>query len=91
MQALTSLLAYNDLEATLNDKQEKVYQVISERGPLTNKEIADFLGWEINRVTGRTTELRNQRKVFTHHLGKCPVTGSTAKFWTTQQVRSLDL
>ena len=38
-------------------KQKTVYGVIKTKGKVTNRMIAKHLGWDINRVTGRVTEL----------------------------------
>ena len=37
--------------------RNSVYGVIKSKGQATNRMIAKALGWEINRVTGRVTEL----------------------------------
>lgn len=59
-----SLLAYNALLKTgkIQANQMAIAEILEEdhkkKGEgLTNKEIADILGWEINRVTPRTNEL----------------------------------
>lgn len=57
MIAQTSLFAYNNIKR-LGAKQEEVFEAVRELGRATNEEIADHLGWAINRVTGRTNELR---------------------------------
>jgi DNA-binding MarR family transcriptional regulator len=54
--ASTSKKAYNNLK-DLGDKQYQVHQAIGELGTPSNQDIADKLGWEINRVTGRVNEL----------------------------------
>jgi len=42
----------------MGEAQRAVYDVIRRNRDVTNREIAGILGWEINRVTGRTHELR---------------------------------
>ena len=55
----------------LTGKRKQVYDEIKRftKDPrykgLTNREIADRLGWEINRVTGRVTELCDRGMVIT--------------------------
>ena len=55
----------------LTGKRKEVYDEIKRftKDPryigLTNREIADRLGWEINRVTGRVTELFDRGMVIT--------------------------
>jgi DNA-binding MarR family transcriptional regulator len=54
----TSLLAYQQL-THLSDKQQTVLVYIHGHPDTTDKEIAQSLGWEINRVTPRRGELEN--------------------------------
>jgi hypothetical protein len=77
--AQTSLLAYRTL-TKLGDKQEQVFEAIKEMGKASNEQIADYLGWPINRVTGRTNELANFDlvKVDGLTIGK---SGKSAKTW----------
>ena len=51
------------LQPTLGDKQKTIYTLIKKKGPMTNRQIARNLGWDINRVTGRVTELVNKGMV----------------------------
>jgi hypothetical protein len=53
----TTLAAYETIRAHLNEKQRKVRYVLQKFGPMTDKQIAEALGWEINRVTPRRGEL----------------------------------
>jgi len=41
----------------LDGKRKTVYDIIQAKGKATNRMIAKALGWDINRVTGRVTEL----------------------------------
>ncbi len=53
----TSLAAYESIESSLSAKQREVMLVMhGAQAPLTRKQIAKRLGWEINRVTGRVLE-----------------------------------
>jgi hypothetical protein len=47
----------------------------------TNAEIADKLGWAINRVTPRCNELRRLELVLDAGRRKCRITGSNAHAW----------
>ncbi len=61
----TSLDAYFlHLLPNLGKRQKEVLQVfiINSAMDLTNAEVADDLEWSINRVTGRTQELRGEGK-----------------------------
>jgi len=52
----TSLEAYKSID--LQPKEKLVLgALIALKGKATNKEIANYLQWEINRVTGRTNRL----------------------------------
>ena len=56
----TSMMAWRDLTTTqkLGDRQQSVLNALqSVDNPITAKQVAKLLGWEINRVSGRITEL----------------------------------
>lgn len=55
----TSLLAYIDLNEshTMGKKQREVYRAICTMPGCTNEDIAQYLHWPINCVTGRRKEL----------------------------------
>ena len=78
--ANTSLFAYRELQ-NMGDKQRRVWEVINKLQPCHNKQIADHLGWEINRVTGRVNELHEMKMIDFEKLGTSP-TGRTVKFWS---------
>lgn len=78
----TSLLSWMHIQANLNDKQERVYQTILQHGRVTNMEIAQFLGWSINRVTPRVLELRKAGLVQLDGYKECSVTGNNACVWS---------
>ena len=59
----TSLEAYKQAKAKLNDHQAIVWATIDAHGPLSNKQIATMLGWPINSVTPRVLELRAMEQV----------------------------
>ena len=48
--------AYNDIPLT--ERQAEVVKVLKQIGKATDEQIAGRLGYAINRVTGRITELR---------------------------------
>ena len=54
----TSLLAYNQLNH-LNDKQKSVLIYVHGHPDCSDKDIAEGLGWTINRVTPRRGELED--------------------------------
>jgi len=61
--------------------QQKVYDVIKEKGPVTNSEIAHALNVQINRVTGRTFELREYGLVVPGERRTCSITGMKVQTW----------
>ncbi len=78
-------------EARLGEKQRIVFEVIRQHGPVTNEEINKILGWDaINRIVGRTFELRHYGKnklalVIPDLKRKCTVTGETATPWKVNE------
>lgn len=61
--------AFIALVPNLNDKQREVLAVFEE-GNFTDKEVAERLGWEINKVSGRIGELikRGRLEPYTDRL-----------------------
>lgn len=54
----TSLLAYHESALTnIGAKQKEVFQAILRLGKPSDQEIAEYLGWAINRITPRRGEL----------------------------------
>ena len=62
-------------------KQKTVYGVIKTKGKITNRMIAKHLGWDINRVTGRVTELVNLGMVTAEGTHKDKQTNRTVTLW----------
>ncbi len=60
--AATSIESYNNIY-NLTGKRLEVYNALKDIQPASNQAIADYLGWPINRVTGRVTELRDMELV----------------------------
>lgn len=59
----TSLEAYDSIRGKLNKKQREVYNAIERMGKCTDRQLAAFLCWDINRVTGRRNELVEKNAV----------------------------
>tara|TARA_R100000742_G_C4276532_1_gene97682 strand:- start:1660 stop:1914 length:255 start_codon:yes stop_codon:yes gene_type:complete len=53
----TQVDSLKKLKKTINGKRKTVYDMLLIKGSATNRMIAKALGWDINRVTGRITEL----------------------------------
>lgn len=66
VMSITSKEAYASIAPRLGEKQKLVLEALEELGVATNKQIAQHLGWEINRVTGRMKELRDYGRIELH-------------------------
>ena len=55
----TQVDSFKKLKKTIEGKRKVVYDILITKGSATNRMIAKALGWDINRVTGRVTELVN--------------------------------
>ena len=89
MIAETSRQAYQSIK-NLGVKQEIVYEAIKELGQASNEQIADHLGWAINRVTGRVTELKKFDLVTVAGITKNK-SGASAKLWTAKDINDKNL
>jgi len=81
--AETSRLAYDSIKK-LGDKQEAVRDAIAELGVANNKQIAQHLGWEINRITGRVNELVRMGYVTLERIDVSSE-GRKVKFWSVSE------
>jgi len=79
----TQVESLKKLSSTLGSKQKTVYSVIQYLSPATNRNIAKHLGWDINRVTGRVTELVNMGRVMASGTFKDKETNRTVTLWKT--------
>ena len=78
----TSLNAYREeVEPTLGQRQGQVLEILKDCDNATNSEIAEKLGWSINRVTGRVFELRKSDLVVQACKRTCKVTKRTVLAW----------
>ena len=57
-----STASYKQLfdDGVISKRQAQVLAVLMDLGQATNRMIAKKLGWDINRVTGRVSELREK-------------------------------
>ena len=62
-------------------KRKTVYDIIKSKGKVTNRMIAKELGWDINRVTGRVTELVSLGLVNTEETIYDKDTNRTVTLW----------
>lgn len=75
----TSLQAYASIVPTLGHKQQLILNALKSLGPSTHKEIAVYLGLEINKVTPRVGELVKLGLV--QDVGKKEQDGRKALVW----------
>lgn len=75
----TSREAFKKLR-DLGEKQQQVHGTLGELGVASNQDVANKLGWPINRVTGRMKELRDYGFVVVHGL-KVNEFGNSVKTW----------
>jgi len=69
------------LTPSIGMKQKTVYGAIKTANPATNRNIAKVLGWDINRVTGRVTELVSKGMVKSNGTYFDKDTNRTVTLW----------
>ena len=78
----TSRIAFSIIKPGLNDKQAQVYHAIDLLNrPVCSYEIAKYLKWPINCVTGRINELHHKHGVLVDMGTRMSPTGFKAHFW----------
>jgi predicted HTH transcriptional regulator len=79
----TSLDAFNEIKATLGERQRVVYGAIKLNPDCTDYEIAEFLGsTDPNTVRPRRKELYDKGMIYETGVRECKVTGHKATTWT---------
>lgn len=63
-----SLDSYHQL-TDIGRTQRIVYNTIAQAGPISRRSLAGLLGWPVNRVTGRVTELMEFQLIKVSRLG----------------------
>lgn len=81
----TSLEAYSEIKSELGKKQMEVLQVIHRLKKCSNRMIAQTLGWEINRVTGRVNELNAEGYIEAWEKVRDEDTGRNVWTWTVTE------
>jgi hypothetical protein len=79
----TSLPAFKEAQKTSNHKQQDVFNAIKKLGICSDHQIAEYLGWPINRVTPRRGELVISNKINFAFRSKDFDTGRSVNFWQT--------
>lgn len=75
-----SLPAYKEPK---DQARQKVFSAIQKLQPCTNHQIAKYLGWEINRITGRVRELVERNLVESAKKAPDKVSGRLVNYWQT--------
>lgn len=78
----TSQQAFAIIQPKVSDRQQEVLAALYKHGPMTNMELKELLGREINTVTPRTNELVKYGLVQEHEKRHCRVTGKNAIAWS---------
>lgn len=82
--AQTSLLAYEDLEPRLGRREGEVYAALRALRCACNKDIALFLHWPINCVTGRIYALREKGIVRSAGKKEHASNGRLVEYWESR-------
>lgn len=77
----TSKDAYLDTLPITPGHHDIIMDVLNQKGQASNMEIADALGWSINRVTPRIFELRTKGEVIAATKRICRITGRRVIVW----------
>lgn len=77
----TSLDAYREIYGKLGRKQQIVLNTFKGSQTLTNMEVAELLGWSINRITPRVFELRAKSFLKEDCKRICGITGRRSIAW----------
>ena len=77
----TQVNSLKKLKKTIDGKRKAVYDILIIKGSSTNRMIAKALDWDINRVTGRVTELVSLGMVTTDGTTYDNDTNRTVTLW----------
>ena len=77
----TSLFAYRIATQHLGAKQKAVLDALRFFPDATNRELKEYMHWEINSITPRVGELRDQGLVLDAGIRPCKYTGRRVRAW----------
>ena len=77
----TQVDAFAGIQQKLGAKQRAVAHALKILGEASNKDLSQALGWPINRVTGRVTELVDRGIVTTDSTKRDAETNRTVTVW----------
>ena len=78
MQITSLQTYYSEVLPNLSDRQQQIIDALKYIGNFTNKELSEFLEWDINRITPRVNELVKLGIICEKGKRKCKYTGRTA-------------
>ena len=73
--------SFKDLKTQIPTKQEQVVSALRKLQKATNRELANYLDWEINSVTGRVNELFHKKIIKTEGTKLDTKTNRTVTVW----------
>ena len=77
-----SIDSFRELQkGIISVRQFEVLKCLNTYGPQTNRMLAEELGWDINRITGRISELRTKNLVGHHSDYYDTDTKRTVNMW----------
>lgn len=83
----TQMNAWNEIQPTIADAQQEVLKAIrhSEDG-MTLFELVKALGWPVNRISGRVTELHSKELIMMSGTRVNPDTGKSGTVWKAKDM-----
>ncbi len=85
--AITSIVAYHKIKPELGARQQTVLDALSELGRASNQDLADYLRWEINKITPRSNELVKMGKMEADGI-KMGRFGHSVKVWKVTPIQT---
>lgn len=88
MKPATQIQSYLELQETVSGKRKTIYDALKVKS-MTLFELKEHLGWEINSISGRVTELKNLGIIEETDLKR--KNPSSGKFGIVYAVKELNL
>ena len=77
----SSYTAYKEAPERKDYARQMVFIAICKLAPCNDRQIAEHLGWPINRVTPRRGELVEEGKIIQERKATDPATNRTVSWW----------
>ena len=78
---MTSLLAFEEVIPTLQDREMQILKIIRKIQPCNNRMIEEASNLEINQITPRTKALRELKVLTWVKKEKCPINNKLTDFY----------